>query len=50
MIVDISRKELYTIKHFQKEPIGHIHEIIYRPHLSKGIYNVFLTDTMSEHF
>ena len=50
MIVDISRKELCTRKYFQKESIGHIHEIIYRLHLPKGIHNVCLTDTMSEHF
>ena len=38
--LDISNKKLHTRKYFKEQPRGHIHDVIYRPHLSRSILNV----------
>ena len=36
---EISSKDLYSRNNFQENSFGHLHDVIYRPHLSKGILN-----------
>ena len=42
--VDTSSKELHTRKYFQQKSCDHIHDVIYRPHLSKGSLNENLSN------
>ena len=38
--VDISSKKSHSRKNFQERPCNHIHDVIYRPYLSRGTLNV----------
>ena len=39
-IIDFRNKKLHTRKYFYEKSRDHIHDVIYRPQLSRGILNI----------